>query len=137
MSLIKKIDHIAVAVKDIAEASRFFVDVLGLELSAPEDVPSQKTRVAFLRIGEVKIELVQPMSEDSPIAKFLAEGKKGIHHIAYQTEDLAGALAALKAQDVPLIDKEPRVGAHDTRIAFVHPKGVSGVLTELVQHQGH
>ena len=137
MSLIRKIDHIAVAVPDIAEASRFFVDVLGLTLSPPEDVPSQKTRVAFLRVGEVKIELVQPMSDDSPIAKFLADGKKGIHHIAYETEDVQAALAVLTEKQVPLIDKEPRVGAHDTRIAFVHPKGVSGVLTELVQHQGH
>ncbi|MDY0004341.1 MAG: VOC family protein, partial [Polyangia bacterium] len=88
---------------------------------------------AFLRVGEVKIELVQPMSDDSPIAQFLAKGSKGIHHIAFQTDDIEGAIAQLKAKDVPLIDKEPRVGAHDTRIAFVHPKGVSGVLTELVQ----
>lgn len=137
MSLVKQIDHIAVAVKDIDEAARFFVDVLGLELSAPEEVPSQKTRVAFLRIGEVKIELVQPMSDDSPIAKFLADGKKGIHHIAYRTDDIEGALAALKAKEVALIDKEPRVGAHETRIAFVHPKAVSGVLTELVQPKYH
>ncbi|MFH2011007.1 MAG: methylmalonyl-CoA epimerase [bacterium] len=134
MSLIKKIDHIAVAVNDIDEASQFFVDVLGLEVSAPEDVPAQKTRVAFVRIGEVKIEFVMPMSEDSPVAKFIAKRGQGIHHICYETGDIASALDTLKSKDVPLIDQEPRVGAHEAKIAFVHPKGVSGVLTEILEH---
>jgi len=133
MSLIKQIDHIAIAVNDIQEASTFFVDVLGLEVSAPQDVPEQKTRVAFVQIGEVRIEFVQPMSDDSPVAKFIAKRGQGIHHVAYETGDIIGALAAMKAKDVPLIDKEPRVGAHDAKIAFVHPKGVSGVLTELCE----
>lgn len=137
MSLVAKINHIAIAVNDIAVASRFYVDVLGLELSEPEDVPTQKTRVAFLRIGEVKIELVQPMSEDSPVAKHIAKRGEGIHHVCYETTDIVGALAALKAKDVPLIDQEPRVGAHEARIAFVHPKGVSGVLTEILEPRDH
>jgi methylmalonyl-CoA/ethylmalonyl-CoA epimerase len=137
MSLVKKINHIAIAVSDIAEASRFFVDVLGLEVSPPEDVPSQKTRVAFVRLGEVKIEFVQPMSADSPVAKHIEKRGQGIHHICYETDDIEGTLAALKARQVPLIDQEPRVGAHEARIAFVHPKGVSGVLTEILEPKAH
>lgn len=137
MSLVNKINHIAIAVQDIDEAARFFVDVLGLEVSAPEDVPTQKTRVAFVKLGEVKIEFVQPMSEDSPVAKHIAKRGQGIHHICYETGDIEGTLAALKEKDVPLIDTEPRVGAHDARIAFVHPKGVSGVLTEILQPKDH
>jgi len=133
MSLVKQIDHIAIAVNDIDEASKFFVDVLGLEVSAAQDVPEQKTRVAFVQIGEVRIEFVQPMSDDSPVAKHIAKRGQGIHHIAYETGDIRGALEAMKAKGVPLIDQEPRVGAHDARIAFVHPKGVSGVLTELCE----
>jgi methylmalonyl-CoA/ethylmalonyl-CoA epimerase len=134
MSLVKKIDHIAIAVSDINASSKFFVDVLGLEISPPEDVVEQKTRVAFVQVGEVRIELVQPMSDDSPVAKHIAKRGQGIHHIAYETDDIVGALDALQAKDVPLIDKAPRVGAHDAKIAFVHPKGVSGVLTELCEH---
>lgn len=133
MSLIKQIHHIAIAVNDIDEASRFFVDVLGFEVSAPEDVPAQKTRVAFVKIGEVRIEFVQPMSDDSPVAKHIAKRGQGIHHIAYETGDIVSALETLAAKDVPLIDRAPRAGAHDAKIAFVHPKGVSGVLTELVE----
>ncbi len=133
MSLTEKIDHIAIAVSDIAEASRFFVDVLGLELSEPEDVPEQKTRVAFIQVGEVRVELVQPMSEDSPVARFIEKRGQGIHHIAYATSDILGALDAMKAKGVPLIDERPRSGAHDAKIAFVHPKGASGVLTELCE----
>ena len=135
MSLVDKIDHIAIAVNSIDEASRFFVDVLGLSVSAPEDVPEQKTRVAFVQLGEVRIEFVQPMSEDSPVAKFITKRGQGIHHIAYHTDDIVAALKAVQEKDVPLIDKEPRVGAHNAKIAFVHPKGVSGVLTELVEPQ--
>lgn len=137
MSLVNKINHIAVAVNDIDDASKFFVDVLGLEVSAPEDVPAQKTRVAFVKLGEVKIEFVQPMSDDSPVAKYIAKRGQGIHHICYETDDIEGTLSALKDKDVPLIDQEPRVGAHNARIAFVHPKGVSGVLTEILQPQDH
>lgn len=133
MSLVKQIDHIAIAVSDIDEASKFFVDALGLEVSAPEEVTEQKTRVAFIQIGEVRIELVEPMSDDSPVAKFIAKRGQGIHHVAYQTGDIVGALDALKAKDIPLIDKEPRVGAHEAKIAFIHPKAVSGVLTELCE----
>lgn len=133
MSLIKKIDHIAVAVKSIDEAARFYTEVLGLALSAPEEVAEQQTRVAFVQIGEVRIELVEPMSDDSPVAKFIERRGQGIHHICYETGDIEATLEALKEKDVPLIDQTPRIGAHEARIAFVHPKGVSGVLTELSQ----
>jgi methylmalonyl-CoA epimerase len=137
MSLVRKISHIAIAVNDIQEASRFFVDVLGLEVSEPEDVAEQKTRAAFVQIGEVRIEFVQPMSDDSPVAKFIAKRGQGIHHIAYETGDIVGTLGALKEKGVPLIDQEPKIGAHNAKIAFVHPKGVSGVLTEILEPGDH
>jgi len=137
MSLVKKINHIAIAVEDIDAASRFFADVLGLPVSDKEDVPAQKTRVAFVQLGEVRIEFVQPMSEDSPVAKYIAKRGQGIHHICYETDDIEKTLGALKEMDVPLIDAEPKVGAHNARIAFVHPKGVSGVLTEILEPQDH
>ncbi len=137
MSLVKKINHIAIAVEHIDAASRFFADVLGLAVSDQEDVPAQKTRVAFVQLGEVRIEFVQPMSEDSPVAKYIAKRGQGIHHICYETDDIEGTLGVLKEKDVPLIDAEPKIGAHNARIAFVHPKGVSGVLTEILEPQDH
>lgn len=133
MSQIRKINHIAVAVEDIDRAASFFVEVLGLPLSDKQDVPEQKTRVAFVQIGEVKIELVQPMTPDSPVGKYLAKRGQGIHHICLETDDIEATLATLSDKDVALIDKTPRVGAHQARIAFVHPKAVSGVLTEILE----
>jgi methylmalonyl-CoA/ethylmalonyl-CoA epimerase len=90
-------------------------------------------RVAFLAIGESRIELLEPTAPDSPVAKFLEKNGEGTHHVAYEVEDLVTALAALKAQGVRLIDETPRGGAHGTRIAFLHPKSTGGVLTELCQ----
>lgn len=137
MILVHQIDHIAIAVADLEAASRFFVDVLGLAVSPPEEVLEQRTRVAFIQLGEVRIELVQPMGEDSPVGKFIAKRGEGIHHIALRTGDIVSALALMKSKDVPLIDQNPRVGAHGAQIAFVHPKAVSSVLTELCQPATH
>ncbi len=132
-----KINHIGIAVHDIEAAAKFYTETLGLELGGVEEVADQKVKVAFLPIGEVRLELVQPTSPESPVAKFLEKNGQGFHHIAYQVEDAAAEVARLLAGGVKMVDQAPRVGAHNTRIAFVHPKASGGVLTELVQEMEH
>jgi len=129
----KKISHIGIAVTSIDEALPFYTDVLGLEFEGTEVVAEQKVRVAFLVIGESRIELLEPTAADSPVAKFLEKNGPGIHHLAYQVDGLEGRLARLKGQGVRLIDESPRLGAHHSRIAFLHPKASGGVLTELCE----
>ncbi len=133
--MIRKVDHIAIAVRDIGAASEFFRR-LGLEVGGIEEVADQKTRVAFIQLGEVRIELVEPMEEDSPVGRFLAKKGEGIHHIALGTDDVAGELSRLKEAGVRLIDESPRPGAHGARIAFLHPKSAHGVLLELCERPG-
>jgi methylmalonyl-CoA/ethylmalonyl-CoA epimerase len=130
---VEKIDHIGIAVKSINEALPYYRDVLGLEFTGTEVVEEQKVRVAFLKIGESKIELLEPTSDDSPIAKFLEKRGGGIHHIAVRTDTIVEDLAKHRDSEVRLIDNEPRIGAHEMRIAFIHPKSTSGVLLELCQ----
>ena len=132
-----KINHIGIAVNDIETAAKFYTEALGLPLVGVEEVASQKVKVAFLPIGEVRIELVQPTSPESPVAKFIEKnGGPGIHHIAYQVADVAAEVEKLKSAGVKMVDETPRAGAHGTSIAFVHPKASGGVLTELVQEMG-
>ena len=131
--MINQIDHIAIAVKDIDEASRFFTGVLGLEIQSVEEVAEQKTKVAFIEVGSVRIELVQPTEADSPVQKFIDKKGPGIHHLALRTDAIEDDLAQMTEKGIRLIDKEPRKGAHDARIAFVHPKSSQGVLLELCQ----
>ncbi|WP_025323862.1 methylmalonyl-CoA epimerase [Deferrisoma camini] len=131
-----KINHIGIAVPDIEAAAEFYTKHLGLELGGVEEVADQKVKVAFLPVGEVRIELVQPTSPESPVAKFLERNGPGFHHIAYQVDDVAAEVERLKAEGVRMVDQTPRSGAHNTRIAFVHPKASGGVLTELVQEMG-
>lgn len=133
----KKISHIGIAVTSIDEALPFYTEVLGLELEGTEVVEEQKVKVAFLAIGESRIELLEPTAPDSPVAKFLEKHGPGVHHLAYQVEGLEERLAALKGQGVRLIDETPRTGAHHTRIAFLHPKASGGVLTELCESGDH
>ncbi|HWI40413.1 MAG TPA: methylmalonyl-CoA epimerase, partial [Verrucomicrobiae bacterium] len=128
--MLEKINHIGVAVKSIEETLPFYRDALGMTFMGTEEVAEQKVRVAFLQVGESKIELLEPMSEESAVAKFLQKNGPGIHHIAYEVSDLAEALAALEAQGLSLIDRVPRQGAHGARIAFLHPKSTGSVLTE-------
>ena len=128
-----KVDHIDIVVRDIAAALKVYQVALGLPLRETVDIADQQVRVAFLPIGESNIELVQPTSDHSGVARYLAKRGEGIHHICIQVDDIEAALAQLKAQEVELIDKEPRQGAHG-RVAFVHPKGAHGVLVELVEH---
>ena len=133
----KKISHIGIAVESIDAALPFYRDVLGLEFEGVEVVAEQKVKVAFLVIGESRIELLEPTAPDSPVAKFLEKSGPGIHHLAFQVEGLEERLAGLKGQGVRLIDESPRLGAHHSRIAFLHPKASGGVLTELCEPGDH
>jgi len=129
-----QIDHLGIAVRSIDEASPLYRDVLGLECEGTEVIPEQKVRVAFFKIGETRIELVEPTADDSPITKFLAKKGPGLHHIAYRVDDLPATLAALKAAGVRLIHQTPQDGGHSMKIAFAHPSSTNGVLTEFCQH---
>ena len=128
-----KIDHLGIATKGIDEALKFWQDALGLEKTHTEIVEEQKVRVAMLPIGETRIELLEPTSEDSPISKFLEKRGGGIHHIAVEVDNIEAALAKLKSDGMRLIDETPRIGAEGCLIAFVHPASSNGVLLELVQ----
>ena len=133
----KKISHIGIAVVSIEEATPFYRDVLGMAFEGTEVVAEQKVKVAFFAVGESRIELLEPTAADSPVAKFLEKNGSGVHHVAYEVADLEARLAALKAEGVRLIDEAPRTGAHNTRIAFMHPKASGGVLTELCEPGAH
>jgi len=127
------LDHVAIAVEDLDKAIAIYRDTLGLELDEVEEVPEQKVRTAIFGRGLGRIELLCPTSADSPVARFLAKRGEGLHHVCLEVADLDATLAALKANGTPLIDQTPRVGAGGARIAFIHPKGTAGVLTELRQ----
>ncbi|MBY8998179.1 MAG: methylmalonyl-CoA epimerase [Candidatus Thorarchaeota archaeon] len=130
---VEKIDHIGIAVESIEKWLGFYTDVLGLDYTGSEEIEEQKVRVAFLKIGESQIELLEPTSDDSPIAKFIEKRGSGIHHIAVKVDDIDAALARHHEAGAHLIDKEPRTGAHNMRIAFIHPKTSGGVLLELCE----
>jgi methylmalonyl-CoA epimerase len=132
--VIKKIDHIGIAVKDLDQQVKFYTEVFGLRCTGIEPVADQKVKVAIFPVGEMRIELLQPTAEDSPIAKFLEKKGEGIHHIAYLVTDLESNLNRLEQNEIKLIDPKPRVGAGGHRIAFLHPKATFGVLTELCEH---
>ena len=136
---VKKISHVGIAVPNIEEYISIYRDTLGLGFLGTEEVPEQKVKVAFLQIGESRIELLEPTADDSPVQKFLSsnENKPRFHHIAFEVEDLSASLAKAKADGLRLIDEEPRLGAGGARIAFIHPKTTAGVLTELCQHDDH
>ncbi|WP_207670772.1 methylmalonyl-CoA epimerase [Clostridium sp. AWRP] len=133
MSIVKKIDHIGIAVKSIDEALKFYEGVLGLKCSGTEEVKSQKVITAFIPIGDSEIELLQATSEDSPIAKFIEKKREGIQHIALRVDNVETALKELKEDNMRLIDEHPRNGAGGAKIAFVHPKSTKGILLELCQ----
>ena len=132
--MIKKIDHIAIVVYNIEEALQFYEGALGLELTDIVEVPEQAVRIAFLPVGESEIELVEPLSTDSGVAKFLEKRGEGLHHICLEVEDVEAVLQDLAAQGIRLIDEQPRQGAHG-RVAFLHPKSAHGVLIELYEKQ--
>jgi len=128
-----KIHHIGIATSGIDGASEVWGDLLGLQAVHTEDVPGQKVRVCILPVGESRLELLEPMSPDSPISKFLEMRGAGIHHIAVSVDDIRSVLNDLKAKGVRLIDEEPRTGAGGCLVAFIHPSSTGGVLLELVE----
>jgi methylmalonyl-CoA/ethylmalonyl-CoA epimerase len=129
----RKIDHVAIAVRSLQSALKAYSDALGLSDWSVEDVPDQKTRVAFLPIGESRIELLEAAAEDSPVAGFIAKRGEGLHHICIQVQNLEAEMERLRAGGVRLVDQNPRVGAGGCRIAFIHPSSTAGVLIELSQ----
>jgi methylmalonyl-CoA/ethylmalonyl-CoA epimerase len=132
MAKIKRINHVGIVVADIDSALTFWRDALGLEFSHVEDVPSQKAAVAFLPLGESEIELVKPTSDDSSIAKFLAERGGGMHHLCFEVDNIDEKLAELKGKGVRLINETPLI-FEGRKAAFIHPKSANGVLVELYQ----
>jgi methylmalonyl-CoA/ethylmalonyl-CoA epimerase len=131
--MLTKINHIGIAVQSLDAAIPFYRDNLGMAFAGIEEVPEQKVRVAMLAVGESKIELLEPTSTESPVAKFIEKNGAGIHHIAYEVTDIEAAIARMLSDGVRMVDEKPRNGAHGTRIAFIHPKSSLGVLTELCQ----
>lgn len=129
--MLQKIDHLGIAVRSIAEARRFYEEVLGLECQGEETVESQKVKTAFFAVGEVHIELLEPTSEESPIAGFLAKNGEGVHHVAYRTDDIEGQLRQAREAGCRLIHETPIQGAGNKLVAFLHPKSTHGVLMEF------
>jgi len=129
-----KVDHIGIATRELDEALALWRDALGLEVDITEEVAEQGVRVAMLPIGETHIELLEPLSETSPVGRFLEKRGPGIHHVAIRVSDIRESLARLKEKGTRLIDETPRIGARGCLVAFVHPSSTNGVLLELVQH---
>lgn len=134
--MLTKINHIGIAVQSLDASIPFYRDNLGMAFVGIEEIAEQKVRAAMLVVGESKIELLEPTSTESPVAKFIEKNGVGIHHIAYEVVDIEAAIAKLLAEGARMVDEKPRNGAHGTRIAFIHPKSSLGVLTELCQ-AGH
>jgi methylmalonyl-CoA/ethylmalonyl-CoA epimerase len=132
-SKIKKLNHIALLVEDIEQAASFWRDALGLPMDKIEEVPQEQAKVAFFPVGESKIELVQPTTDDTGLAKYLEKRGAGIHHICLEVEDVEAALADLKAKGIQLINPTPQKRESGTLYAFIHPKSAFGVLVELYQ----
>ncbi len=132
MAKVTKINHVAVVVSDVDAALTFWQDAMGILLHHIEDVPSQKSAVAFLPVGESEVELVKPTSDDSGVAKFLAERGGGMHHLCFEVDDIEGMLQQLKGKGVRLIDEQPKE-LPGRKMAFIHPKSTGGVLVELYQ----
>jgi methylmalonyl-CoA/ethylmalonyl-CoA epimerase len=129
------LDHIGIAVADLAAALAFYRDALGLEVEAPEEVASQRVRAHFIPLdsGRPALELLEATAPDSPIAKYVDKRGPGLHHLTLRVEDINAALLQLKARGVRLIDEAPRPGAHGSLVAFIHPSSAHGVLVELKQ----
>lgn len=128
-----KVDHIAVVVEDMDAALKFWQDALGLPLGGTERNEHEAVEVAFLPVGESRIELLKPISDDSGIAKYLAKRGAGMHHLCLEVDDIDGMLAQLKSKGVRLINEEPRIAVDGKKYAFIHPEAAGGVLVELYQ----
>jgi methylmalonyl-CoA/ethylmalonyl-CoA epimerase len=132
-----KIDHLGIAVRSISDSLTFYRDALGLVLAGTERVEDQGVEVALLPVGESRIELLEPFSEETPVGRFIAKRGEGLHHICYEVEDLSSKLEDLKARGVRVLDGYPRRGAEGKLVAFLHPSSAGGVLVELVEKGSH
>jgi len=132
---VTKLDHIGIAVKNIDEALAFYRDTLGLSSVGEEVIEEQKVKVAFLPLGDTELELLESTSPDGPVAKFIEKRGEGIQHIALRVENIEEALKELKEKDFRLIDQQPRYGAGNAKIAFLHPKATGGILLELSERE--
>jgi methylmalonyl-CoA/ethylmalonyl-CoA epimerase len=137
MSVAKAVNHIGIAVRSIDAHRPFYEGALGAVFEGLELVPDQKVRVGFFRIGDVRLELLEPTDPASTVAVFLEKRGEGLHHVAYSVEGIEARIAELKQAGLRMIDEVPRPGAHHMRIAFLHPKSSHGVLTELCEPAGH
>jgi methylmalonyl-CoA/ethylmalonyl-CoA epimerase len=133
MPKVKQINHVAIVVEDIESSLKFWRDALGIELHELRDVPVEKSKVAFLPVAGGEIELVEPTTTDSGIAKYLEKRGQGMHHVCLEVDDIDGMLAQLKENGIRLINEHPRTGVDGKRYAFIHPESASGVLVELYQ----
>ena len=133
MAKITKINHIAILVNDLDSPLNFWRDALGLELTQVEEVPGEQARIAFLPTGDSEIELVQPTTDDSGLARYLEKRGPGMHHLCLEVDDIDGMLLQLKGKGIQLINEQPKTGSDGRRYAFVHPKSASGVMVELYE----
>ena len=133
METVKSLNHIGIAVRSIEAQRPFYEGALGAKFEGLEEVPSQKVRVAFFRVDNVRLELLEPTDPSGPIAKFLDKRGEGLHHLAFTVDDIQARIDALKQSGLQMVDETPRAGAHRMQIAFLHPKSTHGVLTELCE----
>ena len=133
VEMIKKVNHIAVVVDDLETSMQFWVQALGLELTHKEHIASQAVDVAFLPVGDSKIELLQPTDSESGVARYLEKRGAGMHHICFEVDDIDAALSKLKTADIQLINEVPVTGSDGRKFAFIHPKSANGVLVELYE----
>ena len=133
MKTVKSLNHIGIAVRSIEAQRSFYEDALGAEFEGIEEVPSQHVKVAFFRVDNVRLELLESTDPEGPIAKFLDKRGEGLHHLAFTVDDIQARIDQLKESGLRMIDDQPRGGAHHMQIAFIHPKSSHGVLTELCE----
>jgi len=131
--MIEKIDHIGIAVSNIQDAAKFYTEALGLKVSEIETVEEQKVKTVGILLGDTRIELLEPLGAEGPIAKFIEKRGEGIQHIALKVDDIKAQLDDLKQKGISLIDEEPKMGAGGAKIAFIHPKSTNGILIELCE----
>lgn len=134
--MIKKVDHIGIAVRSLDEALPFYIEVLQLEFLGIEEVDSQGVKVAFIKAGETKLELLEPTSEESPIAKFIEKRGEGLHHVALGVDSIQERINQMKEQGIRMLQDEPKIGAGGAQVAFLHPKSTGGILYEFCEKKG-
>ncbi|KML46004.1 methylmalonyl-CoA epimerase [Cytobacillus firmus] len=134
--MIKKVDHIGIAVRSIDEALPFYTETLKLEFLGLEEVDSQGVKVAFIKAGETKLELLEPISEESPIAKFIEKRGEGLHHVALGVDSIQERINEMKEQGIRMLQDEPKIGAGGAHVAFMHPKSAGGILYEFCEKKG-